>query len=873
MPSSRKIFVEMDARGKPVGYPTPAIDKLVRTSALDLNNDLLLVHRPNASEAQKEQGVTLKALKNKFLGDVGVADHEHALDYVHRALADCLYTLQRSTVWDKLDLLYFPCLDTWARSSINWRNPVAFNLTQYDEENLFFMPLKGTANKSDGGYLSTGFSPLTNGIAFQNDSCHIAMYMTEHGEAKSDDLFFSKVRSDNHGNLGVAEVDGTISLNIQSEQSNSIVALGSEELTVGDPLSVKTLHGFHTYARLSNVIAHWHNGNLLGQESVTDPKSLPSSPLLLLRSGAKYCGHTVSFMSAGAALTFEEVNVLYTAVRKFLFKIGAVPTEQDLLNFPRYSKNDLLSLGVEHVKFKPLLDVDFSNLEAEPPIEYTRAGEIFEVGSDGYLYEVAVDTLPHRWHPLTGDYEGVRTFKGFTQIETHSGKFDELHYVKTGVDAYQFNYTDEADGLPNFHTVDLFGNNGDIWRVETLAAGSSFREISREYTVAGQYILFEVYARSFPYLRPLHNHFNGLIVKDRDGVEHGVAWTNHGLWDVVIGDPSKIIRYKFEPMRTGIYRMSVVIDVGEAGANDPVCIFRMYKPMNLQVDDVLTDFPIENVPDGAATSWPQRSQPEKSKRRVELIGESVGDYLIADYDGTIDGVPSCRLELLGWQASAYSSVYEAYPRPYVHTAGVTKTVGDHVLKVTVPELVDGHVPEFYLRMEYRLDYHSAGFARIFQVTRPFGVFTLFLLRQNSLSSTPSLYAAFRTGYTESVQHTVPVEDNIESEWYKVFCGRNLLTNRTIRGYNSNVVTPIRSLKFTTGPLRDERPDAVYVAGRPEGNISALTVRRITLWNDRLHLSDMLAAVDAPTRGYPILECTDMIDALSTEEPVYLGEDN
>ena len=68
---SRDILVRVGEDDKPVGYPTPAIDKLVRTSALDLNNDLLLVHRPNASEAQKEQGVTLKTVaqifKNKFL--------------------------------------------------------------------------------------------------------------------------------------------------------------------------------------------------------------------------------------------------------------------------------------------------------------------------------------------------------------------------------------------------------------------------------------------------------------------------------------------------------------------------------------------------------------------------------------------------------------------------------------------------------------------------------------------------------------------------------------------------------------------------------------------------------------------------------------
>ena len=59
---SRDILVRVGEDDKPVGYPTPAIDKLARATSVDAQNDLLLIHKAGVRDGQMEAGVKVKDL-------------------------------------------------------------------------------------------------------------------------------------------------------------------------------------------------------------------------------------------------------------------------------------------------------------------------------------------------------------------------------------------------------------------------------------------------------------------------------------------------------------------------------------------------------------------------------------------------------------------------------------------------------------------------------------------------------------------------------------------------------------------------------------------------------------------------------------------
>ena len=59
---SRDILVRVGEDDKPVGYPTPAIDKLAKLTAINPSQDLLIIHSASEKRGQMEKGILVRDL-------------------------------------------------------------------------------------------------------------------------------------------------------------------------------------------------------------------------------------------------------------------------------------------------------------------------------------------------------------------------------------------------------------------------------------------------------------------------------------------------------------------------------------------------------------------------------------------------------------------------------------------------------------------------------------------------------------------------------------------------------------------------------------------------------------------------------------------
>lgn len=82
--------------------------------------------------------------------------------------------LKAAGIWDQLDLLYFVAAHSQQAGYLNWKNPSTFPLTATGS--VGFTVNQGCQGDGATGYLSTGWVPNTNGVAFTQDDASLWMW-------------------------------------------------------------------------------------------------------------------------------------------------------------------------------------------------------------------------------------------------------------------------------------------------------------------------------------------------------------------------------------------------------------------------------------------------------------------------------------------------------------------------------------------------------------------------------------------------------------------------------------------------------------------------------------------------------------------------
>lgn len=220
-------------------------------------------------------------------------------------------TLKDNSIWDRLDVLqvYESHSVTSSDWGLNWRKNT-HNATSSATSVGLTVNAPVTTNGSSS-YIKTGFSPLTEGVAFSKERCALGVLLTSTTSSSGFDIGFA-------GTLGTAYI------RIQIRNSGSYFArlnTVSGSVLTGSQTSASA---FHTFVRNGLTSVTYYRGtSSVNAGTGQDIGTIPGGEIEVGRGeGGNYRAGSYGAFFAGTYLDSTQVSTLITALTTYITAIG-----------------------------------------------------------------------------------------------------------------------------------------------------------------------------------------------------------------------------------------------------------------------------------------------------------------------------------------------------------------------------------------------------------------------------------------------------------------------------------------------------------------------------------------------------------------------
>lgn len=216
-------------------------------------------------------------------------------------------SLKAIGVWSRADIIYVTAQRTEAGSLINWKNPGTFNLTNTTA--AVFTKYEGfTGASTTSEYLSTNYTPSTNGINYGQNSVTISAYCRINIDAAE---------------AVIGAGAGQYTWLMPRNGSTIDTRIGSATTSESGTLSPDSSLGLTTVSRTSATnIDFYKNANYLVSRSNTSAGVTTGVLHVLSRNGAGYSNNQVSFILFGGAIIANQVARMNTAIEHYMDHLG-----------------------------------------------------------------------------------------------------------------------------------------------------------------------------------------------------------------------------------------------------------------------------------------------------------------------------------------------------------------------------------------------------------------------------------------------------------------------------------------------------------------------------------------------------------------------
>lgn len=204
--------------------------------------------------------------------------------------------LKSSGAYAKADTIYVPATTSSSDfARIDWKNPTRL-------ATLFNAPAFVSSKGFQGGgtaYIDTNFNPATNGVNYtQNNASRYVFMDTASGTGALD-----------------GRPEASINNMLRTSSTQHRINQGTSNLT-GGSYSFNSTKGMKSIHRTDSTNVELFNDTTQESRTATSA-AMTSSNQLILRSGANYGAHTISFYMCGASMVAENTAIV-NAVTTYL---------------------------------------------------------------------------------------------------------------------------------------------------------------------------------------------------------------------------------------------------------------------------------------------------------------------------------------------------------------------------------------------------------------------------------------------------------------------------------------------------------------------------------------------------------------------------
>lgn len=224
-----------------------------------------------------------------------------------KVLIDGLITgLKTDGLWDLFDVLWVTALQDSQAARLNWKSPSTFTLGEVSSPT--FTAYRGYTGDGVASYLTTGYTPSTNGVNYVRDSATLAAWSRTAGQVASPIIGIStgntaRIIPRNASDNAVFTINNTTSVNRANTDGS----------------------GLFSASRTGSAVQQlYRNGATLGAVDTGASTITPNAQFNLLRSGTTaFSSAQIAFAAAGAGLTAGQHANLYTRLNTFMVGVGA----------------------------------------------------------------------------------------------------------------------------------------------------------------------------------------------------------------------------------------------------------------------------------------------------------------------------------------------------------------------------------------------------------------------------------------------------------------------------------------------------------------------------------------------------------------------
>jgi hypothetical protein len=204
--------------------------------------------------------------------------------------------LKSSGAYAKADLILVPANTTNSDfGRIDWKTPTRLATLVTAPT---FVSGKGLQGNGSSSYIDTNFNPVTNGVNYtQNNASRYIFMDTASGSAALDGI-------------------ETVNTNRMLRSTVSTQTINQGSSTLNSVFNFTNVKGMKSIHRTSATNVELFNG-ISGESRTATSASLEGKNQFILRSGASYGAHTISFYMCGASMIAENTAIV-NAVNTYL---------------------------------------------------------------------------------------------------------------------------------------------------------------------------------------------------------------------------------------------------------------------------------------------------------------------------------------------------------------------------------------------------------------------------------------------------------------------------------------------------------------------------------------------------------------------------
>lgn len=234
-------------------------------------------------------------------------------DLINTLVTGLKSDLSLSTLSAGFDLFYMFAADVAANALINWVSPGTYNASAVSSPS--FTVDQGYTGNGASSYLTTNYTPSTNGVRYMLNSASCGSYSR------------SAITADARTDIGSGQ--GTASQRVFINARNSANAMGTclnTDATIS--AGVSSSGGLSAVNRsASNLSTMYKNGSSIGT-SANASTAVPASPILICAfnnagTPTQFSTRQIAFAFAGKSFDATAHLAIFTRVEAFLDAIGA----------------------------------------------------------------------------------------------------------------------------------------------------------------------------------------------------------------------------------------------------------------------------------------------------------------------------------------------------------------------------------------------------------------------------------------------------------------------------------------------------------------------------------------------------------------------